>query len=352
MFKTYQQILAELLAALQTNTNITDVQPGSLAYTLMAVVARALRGVWFMLEQMTKLFFVSSSSGSFLERRCNERGVFRKIGTPASGEVLFTRSSPSPIGITLKQGTLLATMDGKIEFVVLQDVPLPQGWASVVAPVTCISIGRAGNLAAGTPLQVVGITVMGVQNVTVGDGGLTGGVDTESDEDLRARYLFVIRNPQNGGTAADYLVWAMEVQGVVHAIPLPLNRGPGTVDVVVSDGSIPSDELVQTVTDHIETKRPVGADVLVLKPVAHSIDIAATVTASTGYTIDALDISVKQAITNYLGSIPIGGVIRVAGIYQAAMAVPGVLDFTLLSPVSNIQLESTEMATVGALAVA
>ncbi|KEO81029.1 baseplate J/gp47 family protein [Tumebacillus flagellatus] len=350
MFKTYDQILMELLTSLRSNTGITDLQPGSLAYTIMAVVARGLRGLWFMLEQVVKLFFVSTSYGTFLERRCNERGVFRKLGTVATGTVRFTRTSPSPISTNLKQGTLLATMDGKIEFAVTTDINLPLGWTSVAVPVACLTIGKVGNLATGTALQVVGIAVVGVQNVSV--EALSGGVDTESDGELRARYLFTIQNPQNGGTAADYLVWAMEVQGVVHAIPLPLSRGPGTVDVVVSDGSIPPDALVKAVSDHIQTKRPVGADVKVIKPDQHTIDVTATVTAMTGYALSTLDTQVKQAITTYLSNVPIGGVVRFTGIIQAAMSVPGVLDFNLTAPAANIQLSNTELAVPGLLDVA
>lgn len=347
MFKTYDQILAELISDLQSNSTITDVSAGSLSYTLLAVQARALRMVWFMLEQIINLFFVSSSKDSFLERRCAERGVIKKIGTAAGGNVNFTRTSPAVIGTTLLKDTLLSTMDGSLNFTVNADVTLPVGWTSVQAQVTCSDIGVSGNLVQGTALQVVGAQVVGVQNVTVATGGFTGGTDTETDKQLRERYLFTIQNPQNGGTPADYVVWATEVTGVTYAISLPLNRGNGTIDVVITDGGIPSDALVTTVSDHIATKRPVGADYRVIKPIASVVNVTGSITAAEGYTIASLIPLVSQAIQDYLKTVPIGGVVRVTGIIQAALSVKGVLDFALTTPAANITLSSTWLATPG-----
>ncbi|MEC0231280.1 baseplate J/gp47 family protein [Paenibacillus alba] len=351
MFKTYDQILAELIADLKANSNITDETSGALSYTLLSVQARALRMVWFMLEQIINLFFVSSSKGSFLERRCAERGVLRKKGTSATGTVNFTRTSPAVVGTTLIKGTLLSTMDGSVNFTVNDDVTLPSGWTNIPAQVTSSSIGVSGNLVGATALQVVGAQVVGVQNVSVATGGLSGGTDTETDEALRTRYLYTIQNPQNGGTPADYVVWATEVQGVTYAISLPLNRGNGTIDVVITDGGIPSDALVSTVSDHIGTKRPVGAGYSVIKPIASPVNVTGSITADQGYTNDTLIPLVKQAIQNYLKTVPIGGVVRVTGLYKAAMSVKGVLDFTLTAPSANILLSSTWLATPGTLNV-
>ncbi|NOV01339.1 baseplate J/gp47 family protein [Paenibacillus planticolens] len=342
MFKSYEQIMAELLADLPST--LTDKLPGSLTYTLLAVVARSLRMVWFMLEQLLSLFFVSSSKGSFLERRCAERGVIRKLGTTAHGKVNLTRSTPAPIGTTLTKGTLLATLDGKIIFTVDNDISLPAGWTTILADVTCTTIGITGNLSPATPLQVVGAQVVGVQNIKVGTGGLIDGTDNETDEQLRARYIFTIQNPQNGGTPADYIVWAMEVRGVTNAISIPLNRGNGTIDVVITNGGIPSNELVDSVSAHIKTKSPVGANVQVIKPVPRLVVVAGTIIAAQGFTIDGLTPLVKQAIDSYVRNVPIGGVVRITGLIQAILSVKGVFDFVMSAPTSNITLNTIELA--------
>jgi uncharacterized phage protein gp47/JayE len=352
VFKTYDQILAELIADWQSNSGITDFQPGALTYTFLAVQARALRTLWFMLEQLINLFFVSSSTGSFLIRRAAERGVIQKLGTAAQGNIDLTRSTAAPVGSTMTKGTVLATLDDAIEFTVNADVTLAAGWTSATAALTCTTVGAAGNLAAGTPLKIVGSQVVGVQNITVATGGLSGGTDDETPDQLRARYLYTIQNPINGGTPADYVVWATSVAGVKQAIPLPLNRGPGTIDVVITDGGIPSDSLVTDVTNYIQdNRRPVGADVLVLKPTAHPIGITGTITAAQGYVQSDLVTAVTQALEAYIAGVPIGGVVRYNAMIKVAMEVKGVLDFAMTAPTANVVLGSTELATVGAVTI-
>jgi uncharacterized phage protein gp47/JayE len=348
VFKTYDQILAELIADWQANSGVTDMQPGALSYTFLAVQARALRMLWFMLEQLLNLFFVSTSTGSFLVRRAAERGVIQKLGTKASGTFDLTRSTAAPVGATLTQGTIFSTLDDKVEFTANSDVTLVAGWTAATVDVTCTTPGIVGNLAAGTPLKIVGSQVVGVQNIAVATGGLSGGTDDETDDQLRARYLYTIQNPINGGTPADYVVWATAVAGVKQAIPLPLNRGPGTIDVVITDGGIPSDSLVTDVINYIEdNRRPVGADVQVLKPTAHSIDITGTITAAQGYVQSDLVTAVTQALEAYLAGVPIGGVVRYNAMIKVAMEVKGVLDFAMTAPTANVALGATELATVG-----
>ncbi|MFB6364464.1 baseplate J/gp47 family protein [Paenibacillus elgii] len=349
MFKSFEQIRDELFADITKNTGWTDGTSGALAYTLANVIARALRVVWFMLEQILKLFFVSTSKGSFLERRCNERGVFRKQGTKSKGTVNLTRSTAAPVGSSITQGTVLSTMDQKIEFTVDSTVTLPAGWTSIPVPVTCNIPGTAGNLAAGVQLRIVSAQVVGVQNIAVAASGLTGGTDTESDEQLRDRYLYTIRNPLNGGTPSDYVVWATSIPGVLSAIPLPLARGNGTVDVVISDGGIPSDELVQKVSSYVRTKCPIGADARVIKPTATVVNVTGAVTADQGYTNAVLAPLVKQAVVNYLAKVPIGGTVRLTDIILAARSVKGVLDFSMTAPTTNVQLVATGIATPGTL---
>ncbi len=63
-----------------------------------------------------------------------------------------------------------------------------------------------------------------------GDYGVTR-KSGESDEKLRRRVLDHIRARSAGGNAADYVAWALEMEGVAAAAAVPLGRGAGTVDV-------------------------------------------------------------------------------------------------------------------------
>ncbi|MFB5192801.1 baseplate J/gp47 family protein [Alicyclobacillus fastidiosus] len=351
MYKTYDQIVAEMQADMEASgSQATDWNDGSQIQTMVQVTSRALYTQWYMLEFLVELFFVSSCEGPFLDLRVNERGIYRNEGTASAGPIEFSRTSPSPIGSDIPAGSIFASMDGTLQFETTEDCSLPSGWTTGTVNVNCTTVGAAGNLVAGTPLQIVGPTPSGLQTITVGTGGLTGGVDTESDDALRARYLFAIQNPTDGGTPGDYLVWADAVNGVTNASVFPLARGNGTVDVVVSDGGIPSADFIAQVQAAIDAKVPIGADARVLAPTSHPIDATITITIDAGYTFDAVQPVALQAFTNYLSSLPNGGIYRVMAASDAVFKVPGVIDCSISG--SNVQLGNEEMATPGNVNVA
>jgi len=94
-------------------------------------------------------------------------------------------------------------------------------------PIRALDPGTIGNLESGITLSLLS-TVPGADNsATVLE--LTGGVDTENDDDLRARVLARIRQPPQGGAKHDYELWAMAVPGVTRAWCAPLEMGMGTV---------------------------------------------------------------------------------------------------------------------------
>src|SRR6266705_1111669 len=95
--------------------------------------------------------------------------------------------------------------------------------------VRAVDAGINGNLDAGETLDLVDIIGGVDSNATVINLG--GGIDEESDADLRARVLFRIQQPPMGGDASDYVVWATAVSGVTRAWAAPLEMGIGTMTI-------------------------------------------------------------------------------------------------------------------------
>lgn len=89
-----------------------------------------------------------------------------------------------------------------------------------------------------------------------------------------------------GGTQADYEQWALEVPGVTRAF-VTQEMGRGTVTVrFMMDGTypdgVPKDGDRQAVAAHIETVRPVTADVYVVLPVADPLNLRLRITPGHG----------------------------------------------------------------------
>jgi hypothetical protein len=98
----------------------------------------------------------------------------------------------------------------------------------------------------------------------------TAATDDETDTQLRARLLTAMRYRPGGGNPADYVAWAMEVEGCTGAFAygrwddVPASHIWGTVTVIPWTEDGPGDaSLVADVQAYLDTMAPVGHDVTV-----------------------------------------------------------------------------------------
>lgn len=343
-FKSFDQILSDMMAELASKgTKLTDLNPGSVIRTLLEVAAAKFDEGHYLAEQIINLFFVLTTSGEYLDRRVAERGITRKIGTKATGSIICSRNTPAPFGQLIPKGTTFETEDRAVQVVTIIDATMAQGATSVLIPVETVSIGKAGNLQTGTALKQVGVAVSLIETVAVAAPGLSGGTDTESDNELRSRYLTVIRSPGTSGNKADYVKWALEVSGVGGVYVQPLWNGRGTVKVFLlgSDKTPASQAVVDAVQAYIdpnpamgEGKAPIGAAVTCVAAPAVIIDISATVTLDGSKTLAQVQDAFDTAVIEYLKEIAYSSdtTVRYSHIGSLLLDIQGVTDY------SNLQL--------------
>ncbi|CUA91251.1 Uncharacterized phage protein gp47/JayE, partial [Chelatococcus sambhunathii] len=223
--------------------------------------------------------FALTADGENLDMHGAEMGLARRAATPSQGKVTFTASA----ALTVDPGAILRRGDG-VQFRVVAGGALP-GAGTLTLDVTSNSTGKATVTLPGATLSAVS-GVQGAATIEVGAAGLAGGMDVELDgpyftSDLstfRGRILFRKRNVPQGGSAADYVMWATEVAGVTGVFVERRWSGPGTVRVfplmhdLFEDG-IPDAANVQRVADHIDVLAPAGAVVTVVAPVPRVIDV-------------------------------------------------------------------------------
>lgn len=357
-FKTSTDILNDIQQQYTANNMpITDWNTGSANRTFWEIVARVAGEQYYMLQRLMNLFFCDSTElvGSYLDERVLERGLTRNIGVLSTGPVILARSTPSPFDIAIPAGTMYCTPDKSVYIKILNDTTLQTGQSSVNVNANAGTLDANGNLVAtakgnlitGTSLIQTGVAITGIETATVASPGFLDGTDTESDSALLARYLDAIRNPLTGGSANDYEKWACEVSGVVSASCIPLARGNGTVDVIIlSSSGIPTSDLIQQVQTYIDNLKPVDDDVLVKAPTSTAINIALTY-----YTDSTSDFTqlITNAIQNYIVSIGVGGVFRIALLINAILSVSGIKDVTITTPTQNIVLQQSQIAILGTL---
>lgn len=268
----------------------------------------------------------------------------RKQATFASGSATFTGTE----GITVPNGTQL---NGPfVGYETTADIVLGTGPSA--APVQALDPGMAGNLDVGDALSVVG-TIPGVDATAI-VVSMYGGVDTENDDDLRARILHRIQNPPMGGAAADYVTWALSVPGVTRAWAAP-EQGVGTItvrflmDVLhADDDGWPTPEDVQTVHNYINTMRPVTVkDCYVEAPIKEFIDVSiGSLVPNTVAVAGAIEVSLKEMLHNVASP---GQTIYAAWISYAIMNAPGVQSFQLLSTADHPMPAPGYMAVLGTI---
>ena len=89
------------------------------------------------------------------------------------------------------------------------------GWA---IPVRASQPGAAANTVDASSLSLVS-PLEGFPPTAAALGGITGAVDAEPDATLRARVLARMRNPPQGGTAADFKAWSLAASTASRSWP-------------------------------------------------------------------------------------------------------------------------------------
>jgi uncharacterized phage protein gp47/JayE len=196
----------------------------------------------------------------------------RKAATYASGVVQFFGAPTTiiPIGTVLGGANVVqyqtvsaATIDAS-----------GQGTSNAIA----LTAGTVGNLPDGTTMTPQpGIS--GVDSAAL-FGDMGGGVDIETDDQLRERILLRIQNPPMGGAQADYVNWALAVPGVTRAWAA-CEIGPGTMtvrflmdDLYPDNHGLPTQADIDAVNEYIDSKRPVTVkDCFVMAPILYFYDI-------------------------------------------------------------------------------
>lgn len=235
------------------------------------VMAGLTHEVFGYADWIARQKFALTADGNSLDMHGAELGMSRRPASSAQGQVIFTATT----ALTVEAGAILSRTDGFTYRVAAGGSIAGAGTLTVT--VASELVGKDTIAIAGTALSSVsGVT--GTATIAVAAGGIVGGADLEDDEAFRARILFRKRNPPQGGSAADYVMWATEVPGVTRVFVERIWQGPGTVRVfpVFDDdypgGIAPPDRITQ-VADYLQTRRPAGAALTVSAPDAAIINV-------------------------------------------------------------------------------
>lgn len=317
-----------LLRDLKNQLPDADTGPDSDYFIRATSVASAVEGLYQHQAWIVRQIFPDTADREYLELHARVRGLTRKVAVAAQGQIRVTGTPGAavPAGLMAKLGeqNYLTASASVVD-------------ANGVATVTAIArnAGTVGNALADTGVELTaapaGVTSQAVIVL------MTGGVDAESDGELLARLLELIRQPPAGGNRYDYRRWALEVPGVTAAYVYPLRRGLGTVDVVItSAGGLPSASTITATQAHIDDKRPVTAKhSLVLAATEKTVNVTLAVQLS-GLTLDAAHVQIETAVAGYFAKLAPGETAIKSRIEGVVTDLAGVVDRVITLPAANV----------------
>lgn len=359
--------LKDLITRVQGDFKAALELPTILRRSLIGATANALAGLSHMfngfLADIEKQSMPDTATTNLL-RWGSIWGVYPKTATFAE----FNAEVTGTPGTVIPDNRSYRRTDG-VEYVTEGEVILDGDGEGIIHLVALVA-GDNGNVEVLDQISILSPIAGLDSNATVSeilidadDAEVPDNATTEQLEPFRQRLLARIQNPPSGGTASDYIAWALEVAGITRAWVSPQGLGPGTVVVfVVSDDEdpiTPSPAKITEVSDYIETVRPVTANVTVTAPVLLPLDLVIKIKPNTTAVQTAIQTELQDLIDRdanvagtYAGSgIVNDGKILLSRINEAISIAAGESDHELVTingvTPADIEPDDGELVTLG-----
>lgn len=316
---------------------------GSYSSDLISPLVYELTKAYISMGDILNLGFIETNFNTYLDRRVGEFGVYRKLGSKAHGQIKVTGTE----GFSIENGTIVIFND--LRYVVLNDITLP---TTDILEVEALEVGEKYNILKSSEFSLVNPN-SSVSSLIALDN-FKGGIDVETDKELRERFEKVVNNPSTSGNKNHYEQWALEINGVSKAKVYPLWNGNGTVKVmVVGDDNKPvSEEIITNVREYIDANKPIGCTLTVTTPSILNVSLVSTIKLVSGYTIEDVNSSFKYDLDVYLSLISSElTYAKVFGILANTEGVSDISSLTLNGATSNIQIPDDKIINMNSLEI-
>ena len=334
--QTYEVIKQRILDNIALDI---DKREGSILNTFASANAMSLAKAYIEMGDILSLGFIEDTFDNYLDKRVSEFGVYRKKGTKATGQIKVTGDE----GTVISNGTTFLCND--LKFVMLNDVVI--GEEDDICYVEAEEVGYKYNLSPNSIFTLIE-PINGVKTLT-NETAFKNGVDIETDEELRKRFIKVVNNPSASGNKNHYEEWALEVNGVGRAIVYPLWNGNGTVKVMIvgNDNKPVLEEVITNCKLHIEENMPIGCQLTVITPTNLDITIVANIELKEGYDKEEIKQEFEAKINEYLKTVTTELTYsKVYGLLANILGVEDITSLTVNGGTSNITIAEDKIINI------
>lgn len=299
---SFEEILERLLDNVDAGL---DTRQGSIIYDALAPAAAELAQCYIALDVFTDQTYLLSAVGENLDNRVADYGLTRRKATYAQRTIKVYDTNNQLMDVDI--GTRFAVPNdyGGYNYTLIEKK------STGTYLVQCETAGSVGNEYLGDLLPLVSVNNLGKAEMTDADKP---GEDEEDDEELRQRAITKINQEAFAGNKAAYKKFVDDIDGVEKCKIFPVWNGGGTVKVAIiaADDTIPTTIFVNEVQEMIDPIAnqgeglgiaPIGHTVTVAAPTKLDVDIEATITPKTGYTVAELEDSIEEQIAKYIKEV-------------------------------------------------
>lgn len=316
---SYEELLSRTLRRVSSSV---DTSEGSFLFDAIAPCVAELYEAYIYIDELEKRIFADTAYGEYLERRCAERGIYRKEATYAVRKAYF--DNEVPIGSHWGKEELVYTVTEMV-----------QNGAYLLK---CTQPGTIGNHYDGNLINIDAIE--NINEAILSDVVIVG-ENMEQDDALRCRYFNSFEKEAFGGNIKDYQEKVGSIDGVGQVKVYPCWNGGGTVKLRLLDAesNIPTPELIEQVQTLVDPVQNSGQG-LGIAPIGHSVTIEAAsqveVQLTTHLTFkesswENVSVRVNEVIEQYFNELRANWsendiVVRISQIEARLLEIEGIMD--------------------------
>lgn len=230
-------------------------------------------------------------------------GVSRLPAAAAKTTIKVTLSAPLAKATVIPAGVRISP-DNSIFFATDSPLVIQAGDTEGIISATCMQTGEIGNdFLAGQINKIVDVQpyVKSMTNTTLSEGGS----DIEGDDSFRERIHIAPESFSTAGPTGAYEYWAKSASVLISDV-LINSPEPGTVNIYVllQDGALPGDEILQQVLEICSDKRirPLTDKVLALAPdvVNYDVDLTYYISSANASTAQQVQKNIEAAVDEWI----------------------------------------------------
>jgi uncharacterized phage protein gp47/JayE len=370
--KDLDTLVSEQAAAIQAKSaQPVDFSVGSVLRALAEAFSSVVLWLQSSILKVLATTRASTSTGTDLATWMADYDFARLAAVPATGMVTFSRFTPTqqaviPVGALVQtkaavQYSVVADTANSAYSANLDGYVIGAGIGSINVPVQAVIAGSAANVTIGE-INTISQAIQGLSTVT-NAAVFTNGVDVEVDSDFRTRFqLYIASLSKATKGAIEYAIESAR-PGIRYSLVENQNYDgsvhKGYFYAVVDDGTgAPTQELIGSVNNAIESVRAVSVTFGVFSPVVVPANLAMTIQTADGYDHVTVVSLVSDALTNYVNSLGLGNDLMLSRLAQvahdASIGVSNVLVSSLRINGSSADLVVTNQQVIraGTIAVA